>query len=425
MKMYERSFKSLSDIEVTGRDFACIIMTNTGSIRQPQARLALVNGRMILPNLVETGRAVVVEEGKISAIANPGDLGSDIQVIDAGGRWICPGLIDIHSHGAVRHTFNEPNAEAYAAICEENARHGVTSMLATLVPAPIDDLVRSLHFCRQWMSVQNSGARVIGVHVEGPYVNPEQKGALDPHSLRRPDDGTPEVLLEHHTVIKIMTLAPELPGAPRLIARLDKLGIVPSAGHSSARDTDILIAMENGLRHVTHIWSAMSTTVREGPWRKPGLLEAALTFDGLTVEMISDDRHLPSTLMKLAYKAIGADRLCAISDASSGAGLVEGERFRMGGMEYEVSDGVGMMLDRSSFAGSTTLLNQMIPILTNVVGIPLPRAIRMLALTPAGVVGIQDRIGSLEAGKDADIVLFDDDFSAWRTMIHGEWVYEK
>ncbi len=138
--------------------------------------------------------------------------------------------------------------------------------------------------------------------------------------------------------------------------------------------------------------------------------------------MIADNRHLPPTLMKLAYKCIGPERLCAISDATSGAELPEGSRFGMGEMEYEVHDGTGMMLDRSCFAGSTTLVNQMIPILTDQVGIPLPETIRMLTLTPARVIGIEDRKGSLERGKDADIAIFDHDYTAWRTMIQGKWV---
>ncbi|MBI5713267.1 MAG: amidohydrolase family protein [Chloroflexi bacterium] len=152
------------------------------------------------------------------------------------------------------------------------------------------------------------------------------------------------------------------------------------------------------------------------------MTDSLLTFDGLTVEMISDNKHLPPTLMKLAYKCIGADRLCAISDATSGAGLPEGSRFKMGGMEYEVCDGVGMMFDRSAFAGSTTLVNQMIPILNEVVGIPLVEVIRMLTLTPAKAIGVSDRLGSLEASKEADVAIFNNDYSAWRVMQGGKWI---
>jgi N-acetylglucosamine-6-phosphate deacetylase len=261
------------------------------------------------------------------------------------------------------------------------------------------------------------------VHVEGPYFCLAQRGAQDPAHIRNPDDGTPAQLLEHHDVIKIMSYAPELPGALDLTTRLANLEIVPAAGHSNATDQDVLAAMKRGLRHIIHIWSAQSSTVREGPWRKPGLLEASLTFDGLTVEMIADNKHLPPTLMQLAYKCLGPDRLCLISDATSGAGLPEGSRFRMGGLEYEVCDGVGMMLDRTAFAGSTTLLNQMIPILTEVMGVPLIEAVRMASLTPARVIGYADRKGSIGAGKDADLAIFEADFTAWRTMSEGQWVY--
>ncbi len=392
-------------------------------IEQPVRRFALIHGRTVLPAAVVTGQCLVVEGDRILGLSDEGALGSDVERIDVGGRWITPGLIDLHTHGAAGFMFDDPTPQAFGAVTEENARHGVTALLATLAPAPIGEMVKCLAFARAWMDQEHDGARVLGVHAEGPYVNPAQKGALDARNLRTPDDGTADLLLEHSQVIRIMALAPELPGALALIERLDRLGIVPSAGHSSARDDQVRAAMQAGLRHVTHIWSAQSSTIREGPWRKPGLLEASLVLDGLTVEMISDNRHLPPTLMKLAYKCIGADRLVAISDATSGAGLPEGSRFRIAGMEYEVCDGVGMVFDRSAFAGSTTLVNRMSPILTGEVGVPLPEAIRMLTLTPARVIGIQDRKGSLEAGKDADIAIFDDDYAAWRTMIAGRWVY--
>ena len=389
---------------------------------QPQGRLALINGRIVLPERVVSGQALLLAGERIVGLVEAETLSSEVERLDVGGRLICPGLIDLHLHGAVGHTFNEPTAEAFGTITQETARRGITGLLATTSTAPIADLVASLQMCREWLQSPRPGSQILGVHVEGPYFCLAQAGAQDPANIRNPDDGTVEQLLAYHDVIKMLTYAPELPGALELTDRLVALGIVPAAGHSSAKEEQVQAAMARGLRHIIHIWSAQSTTVREGPWRKPGLLEASLTFDDLTVEMISDNRHLPPTLMKLAYKCIGPERLCAISDATSGAGLPEGSRFRMGQMEYEVDQGVGMMLDRSSFAGSTTLLNQMIPILTEVVGIPLPAAVRMASLTPATVIGLAGHKGSLEPGKDADLAIFDDDFSAWRAMIGGQWV---
>jgi N-acetylglucosamine-6-phosphate deacetylase len=180
--------------------------------------------------------------------------------------------------------------------------------------------------------------------------------------------------------------------------------------------------MEQGLRHVVHLWSGQSSTVRRGPWRVPGLLEAALVYEGLTAEIIADNRHLPPTLMKLAFKCLGPDRLCAVSDASSGAGFPEGVRYRMGRLEYEVHDGVGMLLDRSAFAGSITLLNQMVPVLRDVADIPLAQAVRMVTLTPARIIGVDRRKGSIEAGKDADLAVFDDDFTPWGVVVWGRAV---
>ena len=391
-------------------------------MNETSERFALVNGRVVTPGAVESHKAVIVEGSTIAGIIPVADLGDATMKIDVGGRLILPGLIDIHTHGATGHTFNEPTAKSFGVITGENARRGVTSLLATPATAPIDNLLDCLQFSREWMAADREGAQVLGVHLEGPYFDLAQAGAQDPANVRNPDDGTVDQLLQYHDIIRMVSFAPELPGALELTSRLIELGIVAAAGHSSAKEEEVAAAIERGLSHMIHIWSAQSTTVREGPWRKPGLLEVSLTYDDLTVEMIGDNKHLPATLMKLAYKCIGPDRLCVISDATSGAGLAEGSRFRMGEMEYEVHDGVGMMFDRSCFAGSTTLLNDMLQVLTEVVGIPLPEAVRMASLTPARVIGVDDHKGSLEAGKDADIAIFNNDFTAWRTLIGGRWV---
>ncbi len=389
---------------------------------EPRGRLALTGGCLILPDRLLHGMALVVEAGRIAGIATPGELGTQTELLDVGGRYVAPGLIDIHTHGARGHTFNEASAEAFGAITAANAAAGVTALLATIATDTLPNLEASLACCADWMRVPRPGSQVLGAHLEGPYFSMEQRGAQDPACIRTPDDGTPERLLAHHSVMRIMSFAPELPGALELTERIAALGIVPAAGHSSAREEHLRAAMQRGLRHVIHLWSGQSSMVREGPWRRPGLLEASLTFDGLTAELIADNRHLPATLMRLAYKCIGADRLCVISDATSGAGLPEGARFRMGGMEYEVHDGVGMLLDRTAFAGSTTQLNRMVALLRDVVGITLPEAVRMASLTPARVIGVDGRKGSLAPGKDADVVVFENDFSVWKTMIGGRWV---
>lgn len=393
-------------------------------IHPEKQTLALFNGRVVLPDRTATGLAVVIEpeSGTIAGVIAEDELPSRIARVDVGGRWITPGLIDIHTHGALGHTFNEPTERAYQTILEENARRGVTGVLATIATAPIEDLVQTFEFIRRWMTGPRHGAQVFGAHLESPFISPAQCGALDPQNLYLPDDPRAERILAYADVLRILVLAPEQPGAVELVARLANRGIIPAAGHSMAKEAEIVQAMQAGLRHVTHIFSAMSTTVREGPWRKPGLLETALVNEGLTVEMIADNKHLPPTLMKLAYRSIGPERLCVISDATSGAGLPEGSRFRMGEMEYEVIDGVGMMFDRTAFAGSSTLLNQMIPILIREVGISLPEAIRMTSLNPARVLNLDRRKGSLQTGKDADIAVFNQDFSAWRTMIAGRWI---
>ena len=383
---------------------------------------ALINGRIVLPHDIVEGRALLIADDKIIEVAEMDALGNDVSAIDVGGRIIAPGLIDIHIHGANGAAFNQATDDAFTAITAETARRGITSLLATTVTAPIPELMDTLDCIQRWVDSPRVGTQILGAHVEGPYFSLPQAGAQDPANIRNPNDGTVDHLLEFADVIHMMTFAPELPGALELTRKLVKLDILPAAGHSSATEDEIVPAIELGLRHMIHIWSGQSTTVREGPWRKPGLLEVTLAYDNLTAEMITDNRHLPPTLMKLAYKCLGPDRLCAISDATSGAGLPDGARYFMGELAYEVHDGVGMVPDRTSFAGSTTLLNAMIPILTDVVGVPLTEALRMASLTPARVIGVADQKGSLEAGKDADVAIFEDDFRAWRVMIGGQWL---
>lgn len=388
---------------------------------------AICNGRVVLPDRVVDDRALLIEGGRIAGVVTMDELPAGCDRVDAEGRWVTPGLVDIHIHGAVGHTFNEGTAAAFAAITQACGAAGVTSLLATTTTGPLGQLVQALAVLQTWNSqprhdAQPWGAQILGAHVEGPYFAPSQAGAQDPKHLRVPTDGAYEQLLVYADLIRIFTFAPELPGAAQLTDRLVALGIVPAAGHSAAREQDVQPLLARGLRHMIHLWSGQSTTIREGAWRKPGLLEVSLAYDGLTAEMIADGKHLPPTLMRLACKSIGMERLCIISDATSGAGLPDGARFVMGEMEYEVRDGVGMMLDGSAFAGSTTLLNQMVRVVIEQVGLPVADVVRMASLTPARVIGVDDRKGSLASGKDADVAIFDEGWNPWRVMVGGQWL---
>ena len=412
---------------------------------------ALVGGRLVLPERVLEGRALLLKGARIDAVAPLADLGADVERVDVAGAYVTPGLIDIHTHGALQRSFLDGDDEAFAVVLAEQARHGVSGVLATTSTAPLEHILRTLERTRAWRErslaaaapgthdgasdgahdgasggaqdpasrAARATARLLGAHVEGPYFAAAQAGAQDPGNLRTPDDGSATALLAYADVIRILSFAPELPGAHALTRALVAHGIVAAAGHSQATDADVAACEAWGLRHVIHLWSGQSTTVREGPWRRPGLLEAALASDGLTAEVIADGKHLPPTLLRLAYRALGPDRLCLVSDATSGAGLPDGARFTMGAMAYEVEEGVGMMLDRSGFAGSTTFLDGMLQVMTEGVGVPLAEAVRMASLTPARVIGMDARLGSLTPGKDADVALFEPDLRHRCTLIGG------
>lgn len=385
-------------------------------------KIALTNGRLILPDTILSDAVLIIQGPTITQILPQNEFEAGTEQFDVDGRYIAPGFIDIHTHGALGRSFNEPTSEAYETITAANAHHGTTALLATTASAPIPNLSDCLSACRYWMQQAQPGARVLGMHLEGPYFCPAQAGAQNPAHLRTPNDGTPDLLLEHAPLIKMMSYAPELSGAHALTTQLVKKGIVAAAGHSCADDDEVFTAVENGLSHAIHLWSGQSTTHYVGPWRKPGLLEASLASTTLTAEIIADNKHLPPTLMKLAYRCLGPDRLCAVSDATAGAGLPEGAQFDLAGLLCEVRDGVAMLLDATSFAGSTTFLGQMLPILVNVTGISLPEAVRMMTLTPARIIGADTHLGSLQPGKYADLNILNNDLTIHQTMANGRWL---
>lgn len=380
---------------------------------------AVVGGALVLPDRLTSDAALVVAGGRIAGVVPEAELDPGLARLDADGCYVLPGLVDIHTHGAGGRLFNEADDEAWATILELQLANGVTTVLPTTLTASLPELTGALAQGRRWLAAPRTGAHVPGMHIEGPYFELAQSGAQDPKHVRSPDDGSVDELLAYSDVIRLMSFAPELPGALELTRRLADAGIVAAAGHSNAKDTDLAAAMELGLTHVIHLFSAQSTTVREGPWRKPGLLEASLAFDGLSVELIADHRHLPTTLLKLAYKAIGPERLCLVSDATHGAGLPEGTELKLGSLDIVVADGVAMLKDLKAFAGSTTLLSRMLQVMHFEVGLPLAEVVRMASLNPARAARLDATKGSLTVGKDADFAFFTPDLTPTATFMAG------
>ncbi len=380
-------------------------------------REALIGPDIVADDAVLRHHSVLVKDGRIEAVVPTGQIPTDYSRRNLGAGVLTAGLVDIHTHGAGGRGFNEGDVGAHRQALESYLRAGVTSLLPTMSSAPIDELTACLEAVE---SVRGSAGlpRIEGAHLEGPYFSPAQRGAQDPRALRSPEDGSIETLLEHSDAIRMISFAPELPGAVQLTERLVSLGIVAAAGHTDGRDEDLFACQRAGLSHVIHVFSGQSTTVREGPWRRPGVLEATLASDGLTVEMIGDGKHLPPTLMNLALRCL-AGRLCLVSDSTSGAGLPDGSVYRMGDNEYLVEDGVGVTMDRTAFAGSTTLVSQMLPIVSEL-GVGLADLVAMATSIPARAARLAD-VGRIAPGFHADFALFDEKLALQGVALAGAW----
>jgi N-acetylglucosamine-6-phosphate deacetylase len=382
---------------------------------------AIVGGRVVLEDGVAVGHSVVVRDGVIADVCPEDRVEADLERVDVHGMLVTPGLIDLHVHGALGWSFSDATQESFDGILGFLAANGVTSAQASLSTDWLDRLEAAMEFAERHRPLR-AGAVLTGVHLEGPFLSSEQRGAHNPARLRTPQPGDAERLLAHRAVLRMVTLAPELPGAIDLTRRLVDGGITVAAGHSATSTETLNAAISVGLRHITHLWSGQSLVSRSGPWRVPGFLEASLSSTGVTAEVIADGKHLPSELLTIARRCLG-DRLCLVSDGISGMGLPEGTRFTEGGMAVEIRGGVCMLADGTSFAGSTTPLNAMLSYVVHDLKWSIPDAVRMASTVPASVVGMADRKGAVKRGYDADIAVFTDDFTCAGTLVHGRWVH--
>ena len=380
--------------------------------------MIFTNARLIFSDEIRDGLEVVTEGGKITAIREQTHArGKD--VVDLAGNYLAPGFIDVHVHGALGLDSMEASAETFRVICSFHASGGTTSLLLTTATAPIEKIVDVLSAVRD---CQSSVRRIAGVHVEGPFISKVQHGAQRAEFIRDPSPMVVRQLLEHSDVIKRVTIAPELPGAPDAIKAFYERGISVSGGHSDAWDEDARDAFDLGMRSVTHTFNCMSSAHRRGVYRVAGLLEFALSEPQISCELIADGHHVSPTLMKMLYHSKGRDGICLVTDATAGAGLPDGSRFSLFGNECVVEAGICLLADRSALAGSASRMIELVRTLVDAVEIPVHEAITMASANPARVIGLETK-GRLAAGTDADLVVLSPELRVLRTFAGGEEIF--
>lgn len=339
---------------------------------------------------------------------------------DLGGLYLAPGFVEVHSHGAGGADFMDGTPEAFRTAAGTHLRHGVTTLFPTSVAASFESIMR---FLRVFKEIKSS--LMPGVHLEGPYLSMEMRGAIDPRYIKNPDPKEYEALLDFAAGdIKRWTAAPELPGAMEFGDALRGRGVLASIGHTNASYREIARAFRHGFTHFTHLYSAMSTITRRGGFRVTGAIESAYILEEATAEVIADGRHLPPELLGWVYRAKGAGRVCLTGDSMRCAGTAAGTSILgpLGdGLPVVIEDGVAKLPDRSAFAGSIATADRLLRTALEA-GIPLHDAVRMMSLTPARIMGMDDEIGSIEIGKRADLAVFDQDIQIERVMKGGEWV---
>jgi len=361
-------------------------------------------------------RGLFIRDGKIYT-APPRPDGEQ-KIIDAGGMIIAPGFIDLHAHGGNGADVLDGLPEALTKIASFHARHGTTGMLPTIAAAPWKQMLGALRTAGE-AAVHPiiGGARILGVHLEGPFLNPARKGAQNKDYLLRPNLAEMKALADAAGgQLRMVTLAPELPGAIEVVRWLADNGVIPAAGHTNATFAQMMEAVEAGLKHVTHIFNAMAPLHH----REPGPAGAALACPDLSIEAIGDGAHIHPALLKLLDRLKGENRMALVTDAVRATGKGNGT-FQFAGQTITVQNGRARLPD-GTLAGSTLTMLQGVKNLVKLSGLTLPQAVRLASANPAAILGLGRRKGKIASGYDADLLLLDQNLELKMVMVEGSIV---
>ncbi|HXX94861.1 MAG TPA: N-acetylglucosamine-6-phosphate deacetylase [Planctomycetota bacterium] len=367
-------------------------------------------------------------DGRIEAIRPHGSpLPEGAVRVDGGGLTAVPGFIDLHVHGGKGADFMDATEDAFRTSAEYHAAGGTTSYLPSTATESPEAILACIDMAARCRDQNIGGVEILGVHVEGPYMAPKKHGCHDPGFVREPSREENRAFLDRANIIRRITLAPEVPGVQEFIREAARAGILLSGGHSDATLEETRRAIGNGMTLITHLYCAMSTIVRDGPYRIPGMLETTLLDDRLATELIADLKHVSADLMLLAMKAKAERTVCFVTDAMRGAGMPDGT-YHFGsarGTPAVVERGVARNLQNTGFASSTVRMVDLVRNAVEVMGLSLEAAVRRASLIPAAIARVDDRKGSLDPGKDADLVLLETRprLEVRKTIVRGEIVH--
>lgn len=371
----------------------------------------ITNAQILTPHgWVENG-TISFCDGRITSIKEGSIALSDKNVTDAQGAYIIPGGIDLHVHGGGGHDFMECNEEAFRIATQTHLRHGTTAIYPTLGAASHEGMMQAIEITERLMAEPSS--TIMGLHFEGPYLNPQMAGGQIPEYICNPAAEQYTEILNRTDCIKRWDAAPELEGSMEFAQYAASKGVKVAIAHTTADYNTLQEAYEAGFSHVTHFYNAMTSVHKRREFKYEGTIEGVYLIDEMSVELIADGIHVPPAILRLVHKIKGAECICLVTDAMA---CTDGDTDKVFDERVIIEDGVCKLADRSALAGSIATMDRLIRTMVQKAEIPLAEAVRMTSETPARIMGIYDRKGSLAVGKDADIVMMDDSLT-----IRGVW----